>query len=328
MVCMELVSRWLVAGLALLALSLGSCSTESADRTQLRIGINAWPGYEFLYLAQEKGFFRENGVEVQLIEFNSLSDVRRSFERNQIDGFAGTMVELIQATYQSDRQPQATMVIDYSNGADVLLLRSALAPDASLKGLRIGVEVGSLGSYLLARALDAQQLSLSAVTIVPGDQLTMEAEFRRGSLDAIVTYPPTSVRLQGDTGARVAFSSDRIKGEIIDLLIFDRSVIEQRSVAVQRVLRAFEQALQFHRAQPTEASAIMGRREGVSAEAFEASLRSGIELVPAADQARYFGQASTLPQLFARAERVLRDTGQISEAPKPTNLIAQYRTSP
>ena len=86
-------SQLLVCGLALLALSLGSCSTERAHPTPLRIGINAWPGYEFLYLAQEKGFFREAGVEVQLIEFNSLSDVRRSFERNQIDGFAGTMVE-------------------------------------------------------------------------------------------------------------------------------------------------------------------------------------------------------------------------------------------
>lgn len=322
------LSRLFVFGLALLALSLGGCSTAHDDQTPLRIGINAWPGYEFLFLAQERGFFREAGVEVQLIELNSLSDVRRSFERNQIDGFAGTMVELIQATYRSSRQPQATLVIDYSNGADVILLQPRLPAASTLKNLRVGVEVGSLGSYLLARALDAQGLRFSDITIVPGDQLTLEAEFRRGNLDAIVTYPPTSVRLQSDTGARVTYSSDRIQGEIIDLLIFDRTVLEQRPAAVERVLQSFERAMQFYREHPLEASAIMGRRERISAEAFDASLRTGMTLVTAADQAAYFGKQGTLPELLARAERVLRETGQIREAAKPTALIAPRQTSP
>ena len=219
------------------------------------------------------------------------------------------------------------MVIDYSNGADVILLQPQLPAAASLKDLRIGVEVGSLGSYLLARALDAQHLQWSDVTVVPGDQLTLEAEFHRGSLDAIVTYPPTSAKLQRDAAARVAFSSDRIKGEIVDLLIFDRSVVEQHPAEVERVLRSFQRAMEFYREHPLEASGIMGRREGVSAEAFEASLSAGVELVTVADQSAYFGNHGTLPELLARAERVLRETGQIREASKPTALIAQRQHS-
>ena len=59
----------------LFILSLGiaavtGCSPE--PKAELRVGINAWPGYEFLYLAQEKGFYRDEGVAVRIIEFNSL----------------------------------------------------------------------------------------------------------------------------------------------------------------------------------------------------------------------------------------------------------------
>lgn len=50
------------------------CSPHRAGT--LRVGLNSWPGYEFLYLAQEKGYFREEEVDVRIVEFMSLSDAR------------------------------------------------------------------------------------------------------------------------------------------------------------------------------------------------------------------------------------------------------------
>jgi NitT/TauT family transport system substrate-binding protein len=100
----------------------------------LRIGINAWPGYEFLYLAQEKGFFRDAGIDVRLVEFNSLSDARRAYEREQIDGLGTAIIEVLQAREVPDRHLQIVSVVDYSDGADVVLAKPAITDQATLRG--------------------------------------------------------------------------------------------------------------------------------------------------------------------------------------------------
>ena len=82
--------RWLVV--AVLSLGVG-CSPEKP--TTLRVGINPWPGYEFLYLAQEKGFYRDAGLDVRLVEFSSLADTRRAYERGQINAIGTTVIEVL-----------------------------------------------------------------------------------------------------------------------------------------------------------------------------------------------------------------------------------------
>ena len=75
-----------------LILIFPACRKENPP---IRIGSTLWPGYDFLYLAKEKGFFEEEGVNVQLFDFVSLSDSRRAFERGQIDVLTGTIVEML-----------------------------------------------------------------------------------------------------------------------------------------------------------------------------------------------------------------------------------------
>src|SRR5437667_11275229 len=93
----------------------------------LRIGINAWPANEFLFLAQEKGFFAAQGVDVRLIEYSSLGDVRRAFDRGQLDGMTATLVELLQSREGSRPAPRAFMATNVSNGADVIVARGEIA---------------------------------------------------------------------------------------------------------------------------------------------------------------------------------------------------------
>src|SRR5205809_6791729 len=106
----------------------------------LRIGINAWPANELLFLAQEKGFFTAQGVDVRLIEYSSLGDVRRAFDRGQIDGMTGTLVELLQSRDATRRAPHAFMVTDLSNGSAMILARASIAPISGLARQRVAVE--------------------------------------------------------------------------------------------------------------------------------------------------------------------------------------------
>ena len=86
---MSKIFGFIAAALGLFSvLALSACSEAPSD--PLRVGINPWPGYGPLFLAADKGFFAEEGIDVELVELTSLADVRRAFERGQIDGMTSS----------------------------------------------------------------------------------------------------------------------------------------------------------------------------------------------------------------------------------------------
>jgi NitT/TauT family transport system substrate-binding protein len=294
----------------------------SPEKPALRVGINVWPGFEFLYLAQEKGFYREEGLEVRLVEFNSLSDARRAYERGQINVLTSTVIEVLQARDNSSRSPQIVQVVDYSNGADVILARPGLTNGASLRGARIGLELASLGVYVLARGLERSGLSLADVKMVPVNQLSMEDGYRKGELDAVVTYPPVSTKLLRDAKATTVFSSAEIPGEVIDVIAVEAEVNTQRPGEVAKLLRAYHRAIAFTQQNPADAYRIMAAREGLTPEEFRAALTGGIRLLSESDQAAYLRPGGKLAAVIDHSDRILRQSGQIKGPDRRDNVVA------
>jgi NitT/TauT family transport system substrate-binding protein len=309
--CKKSVPMKRILGLVFASLIfLPGCGESSKEA--LRIGINAWPGYEFLYLAATKGYFEAEGVPVKILEFDSLADARRAFERGQLDGFATTVVEVLQARDESNRRPQVFQVIDYSEGADVVIAHPSIGTMADLKGKRVGVELASLGVFMLARSLEKAGLTLDDVVAVSSDQVAMAEEFLAGNLDAVVTYPPRSLELLRDGKAKIVFSSSELPGEIVDVIAVDAEVIARRPEDVKRVSRAFYRAVEFARSNKAEAYGIMGAREGISAQEFEEALQDGIRIVQASEQESFLGTDGKLGGVVESVDRILRATKQIT----------------
>ena len=305
---MNIASRILV--LCLICVISFSCARE---RDPIRIGINAWPGYEFLYLAQEKGFFEKEGVNVRIIEFNSLADGRRAYERGHLDGLACTLIEHIQILDRSDRSPKISLVVDYSNGADVILAKAGISTVQELAGTSIGLEIGSLGVFVLARALDIAGLDLADIQIKPLNQISIDSALCKGEIDAAISYPPASIKMQQSCGGSVIFSSAEIPDEIVDVVVLEESLIEARPSDAQAVVRAFFSAQAWAYQNPEEAFTLMGRREGLTGAEFKQALEDGIRIVKSGDQERFFAEGGALDKALSHCARVLRYTNQITD---------------
>lgn len=78
--------RPLLCGLIAVVILTG-CSKQ-AQQEKIRLAINPWPGYEFLYLAGQKGFFVEHGLNVEIVELSSLADVQRIYIQGRVDALA------------------------------------------------------------------------------------------------------------------------------------------------------------------------------------------------------------------------------------------------
>ena len=291
-------------------------------REPLRIGMDTWPPYGLFHLAQQRGFFAAEGVEVKLFDFMSLSDTRRAFENGKLDGVATTLVEVLMARDASPRDLRAVRVVDVSDGADVILAPTTVRSMRDLRGKRIGVEPASLNTYVLARALEREGLKLSDIIAVPGDPHSMCDDLLAGALDAVVTYPPESARVLADPRFRAVFSSRDIPGEIVDVLAFDAEVLEGRSDEVAGVLRALDRALVYLKENPAESFTIMADRAGITPEEFGRLLESGIILAGPGPQAEYFAAGGQLQSVARSIASTLRGGGLLSDRAGVEDCVA------
>jgi NitT/TauT family transport system substrate-binding protein len=233
-------------GLAMItAFSVIGCSRSELPRA-LRLALNPWPGYSFAYLAEEKGFFEEEGISVQIIELGSLADSRRIFEQRQADITCCTLVEVLLMNDSNHADPvRIVSAVDYSNGSDMLLGRCEVESLDSLAGCRIGVEPESVDGLSVFLALTSVGLTLDDVTLVPLAQSEMVEAMRTGRVDAVQTYPPTSDWVQQQEGVHRLWDSSQTPATILDVMAARESLLLERSEEVRAFVRAYDRAQKY-----------------------------------------------------------------------------------
>lgn len=253
--------------IGLLALITAGCTPQPPP--PLRVGTNVWVGYEPLYLARDLGYFE--GSPVRLVEYASATEVIRAFRNHAIEAAAVTLDEAL-LLVDSGQQPRVVLVMDISNGADVVLGRAGMQSLADLKGQRVGVENGALGAYVLTRALTLAGMTPEQIQIVSLPIFAHEQAFLRDEVDAVVTFEPVRTRLL-QQGAVKLFDSSQLPGEIVDVLVVRRDYLEHETAAVAGLVQNWFRALAYVGAQPEDAATRMARRMGLSAHELLAALQ-------------------------------------------------------
>ena len=250
--------------------SILSCMQQPEQPAKL--AINPWPGYEFLSLAEKKGFFKQVGANVELVELGTLTDVQRAYLGNRVDGFASTLIEAVQSQALGNNPLNIVMVADYSNGGDVIIANDSIKTFADIKGKRVGCEVSALGIFVLQRALATAGLNLEDVTLVNTEQAQRLEKMKNGKIDAFVTYPPFSISALKITGNHHIFDSSKIPFEIIDTLSISKSVLDRNPDLPKKIHQAWNMALEYTQENPEEAYQTMAQREGITVEEFKGVL--------------------------------------------------------
>ena len=324
------VAGWFVVVAALLVAAgvWKAVQLRNPVREPLRVAISPWPGYEFASLAQTKGYFEQEGVDVRLLELGSLGDCRRTFERGQADGFFGTMIEVIESDARLQRSAEIVCVVDYSDGADCILARDPIGSVADLRGKRIAVEHSSVNVLVLTRALELAGLAWSDVTVVYMPAMQMPEAMSGGAVDAAVTYPPLSLDIRRGIGVKEVFTTAQIPGEVVDLLAFDAKTAQERRREIDAFVRAFFRAQQYAAANREEGYALMAARQRITAKEFEEALSGGIRLVGRAQQERFLGPEGSLRDTVASARAMLNTARGASEAAAILQTDAQSGGDP
>jgi len=256
--------KWLICALGCVATLLALFGCTRQPEPALRIGTNVWIGGEPLYLARDLG--RLDPAVVQLVEYPSASEVHRAFRNQAIDGMLISLDELF-GLAGDGFEPRIILVVDVSNGADVVVGRRGMRTMRDLKGKSVAVESSALGAFVLSRALALNGMQAGDVNVVHLESNEQPGAFEKGQVDGAVTFDPYRAQFL-QAGAKTLFDSTQIPGEIVDLLAVRASAIQEKPKAIRALLTGWFDAIDYMKRDPKDAARRMGVRQQTSAEQF------------------------------------------------------------
>ncbi|MBB1486936.1 ABC transporter substrate-binding protein [Oceanospirillum sediminis] len=286
--------RLLAVCIALLLLSACDQSKET-----LKVGSNIWPGYESLYLARESGFLE--GQPIELVELPNATRVLQAFQSGDLD-VAGLTLDEYLTLLARGYKARVIAIMDYSEGADVLIARPEIQSLQQLEGAVIVLEKTAVGAILLQGALDSANLTVSQVTLKNAPVNQHDHRWKNPEVDAIVTFEPVRSRLL-EAGGKVLFDSRQIPGRIVDVLVASEKSLNNKSGQIRHLLNGHFRALTMMMSAPDKAAEIMSVRLKISQDKVW-QLFDGLH-IPGLQENRYLLE-SNLPDTLKRTEALKR----------------------
>ena len=119
--------RFLSAGLGSACLLFGSSSGCSASYPEpIKFATNPWPGYDPLYVARDKGYFRDEGLDVEIVDFPGGAKALQALIGGSADVVSGSFEHTI--VMQTLAQKIQTFVLQGTNpGLELGIVRARQA---------------------------------------------------------------------------------------------------------------------------------------------------------------------------------------------------------
>ncbi|MFZ0034759.1 MAG: ABC transporter substrate-binding protein, partial [Sedimentisphaerales bacterium] len=210
---------------------------QEQELTSITIAFQEWVGYGLFYLAQEKGFCKEEGIEIVFIDEQLDSARRDALKQGMLDCEAGTLDLLISKAAQ-DTPIVGVMEIDQSFGGDGIVAAGDIKKLEDLIGKKVALARDDVGETFISTLFYQNGLSLNNVIIVPKLPEEVSQAFLNGGADACVTWEPQLTEALKRPGSHILTSSKEHTGIIIDTLNVRRDLAENNPGLVKRLMRS------------------------------------------------------------------------------------------
>ena len=246
------------------ALAWGGMLTMFATRAHaapLTLAMSNGPVSLPIYVAQARGFFRDEGLDLRVRDCASGRECYQWLADGRAD--LATAAELLVATTGATHRDLAIIATISASSTQIKLVarRSAKIAEApQIRGKRIGTVLGSSAQYFLDNWLVYNDIDPASVTVVgfAPDKLAQALESR--DVDAIAIWEPLASTLALSlAGDAVTFVSPRVYTQHFNL-VAARAAIEHREDDIARLLRALVRAQRAIQEQPDAARALLVER--------------------------------------------------------------------
>ena len=250
---------------AVLTMSLLCAPAAAQDRP--RVGVLKLTSSAPIFVGVEKGFFKEYGVDPELVYFQAAAPIATALAAGQLDVAA---TGLTAATYNIVLGGEKLWIVadkgrewpDHRLTAIVVrtdLHDAGVRTVADLRGKRIAVtQLGSTFHYQIGNILEKEGMTLKDVTIVPLQAMAAALEALKGKqVDAVVLPQPFPGRAEADGFGRIlAWGGDLFPWQIA-AVFYSRRFAADRARAVS-FMKGYVKSSRFYH------DAVLGRTPGAA----------------------------------------------------------------
>lgn len=216
---MKSMIRLLAAGLALAVMALGVQAQGNLETRDVHIAVGGKAAFYYLPLtvAEQLGYFKDEGLNVRISDFKGGSAALRAVVGGSADVVSGAYEHTInlqskkqyfQAFALEGRLPQIVLGVATSKMANFHSFKD-------LKGMKIGVtapgsSTNNLVKQLLTKAGLDPDTSVSIVGVGAG--ATAVAAIKSGEIDALSNVDPVMTKLEREGDIRIVADTRTLKG--------------------------------------------------------------------------------------------------------------------
>jgi NitT/TauT family transport system substrate-binding protein len=235
-----------------------------------------WVGFGPVHLANELGYFKDEGITVEEILDDDMPNAVAAMERGDIDCYLRTVGEYQGLGRRKDTQGIIIGTIDLSTGGDGWAADQSITSVCDLKGKNIAVEPNLPARLIMQMALK-KECNLSIKDTNLSDLAAADAigAFSDTNLAAVGTYEPVLsqvVAAHQDRGAHIVASSKDYDDLILDIIMAHTDELKANPQKYVKFLRAIYRAVDYFNQHQEEAIPIIAAHFSITPEDFKATM--------------------------------------------------------
>jgi NitT/TauT family transport system substrate-binding protein len=266
-------------------------SAKVGEENKITCMYPVWVGFAPVHLAQELGYFKDEGIEVVEILDDDMPNAVAAMERGDIDCYLRTVGEFQGLGRRKDTQGIIIGTIDLSVGGDGWAADRSIGSVCDLKGKTIAVEPNLPARLLIQMALKKEcNLSIkdtNLLDVAAGDAV---GAFADPNLAAVGTYEPVLSQVvsthKDSRGAHILVSSKTYDDLILDIIMAHTGELKAHPQKYVKFLRAIYRAVDYFYANQEASIPIIAAHFSITPDDFRATLPN-VKYTPL-DEARHF----------------------------------------
>ncbi len=295
---------------------------KAKDDGPIKIGVLVWPGYAHAFIAEKKGIFEKNGVNVELVLKKGISDLLETYKNGEIDGILILVPDVIM--FNAEGLPtKIVCVIDYSDTGDVIIGRAEYNSLADLKGKTVSFEgVNTFSHMFVLKALENVELNETDVRFKNVSAQGFLKAMEEGRIDAGHVWNPTKSQAL-KAGYKILGKAGDTPSVLTDILAFNSKIIKEKPKKIRAIVKSMLEARDFVYTNRAEAIAIMAKAEGMTEEEMADGV-DGVRHPDLKENVEAMKKTEELTSIYHSGEYIARfflNRGQLSQLPDLSEMI-------
>jgi NitT/TauT family transport system substrate-binding protein len=296
-------------------------NAQSASTVSVNLGTEPWIGYGPWWIAQKKGFFGKEGLSVNVVTFQQDGDRNSALASGRTPFSNIDTGRTVQMVENQHLKIHTLLLLDDSEGADAMIANSSIHSIKDLRGKSIAYEQGTTSDLLLHYVLLKAHIPFNAIHSVYIPAANAATALVAGKVPVAVTYEPyiSNVLQSHPKAAHVLYSSANVPGLIGDYLTVNTSYLQAHKDVARRLLRAWNDSMNYWKAHPSDGTAIMAAGVGSTPSALKTTLR-GVKIYSVGQNRQLFS-SGVIQQRYLLVGNVLASEGVVKHTVSPGQVI-------